>query len=148
MYQHILAAIDGSELSLLAGRNAITLAKLFGARLSAVMACPSFEQLSEKGYFPPTSDVDRDQWEQGIAERARAILARFEAQANSAGVTCGTVFVMDDHPYHAIIATAKENGCDLIVMGSHGYGRFKQWVLGSQTTGVLSHTKIPVLVCR
>ena len=148
MRHHILAAIDGSELSLQAGRNAIALAKLCGARLSAVMACPSFEQLMEKGYFPPTSDVDHNQWEQGMAGRARAILARFEAQANNAGVTCGTVLVIDDHPYHTIVETAKENGCDLIVMGSHGYGRFKQMVLGSQTTGVLSHTKIPVLVYR
>jgi nucleotide-binding universal stress UspA family protein len=148
MHQHILAAIDGSELSLEAGRNAIALAKLCGARLSAVMVCPSFQQLMEKGYFPPTLDADHNQWEQGIAERARAILARFEAEAASDGVTCGTVLVIDDHPYQAIVETAKENGCDLIVMGSHGYGRFKQWVLGSQTSGVLSHTKIPVLVYR
>jgi nucleotide-binding universal stress UspA family protein len=146
MVQHILAPIDGSALSLQAGSHAIELAKWFGARLSAVMACPSFPQLKDKGYLPP--DVDRMEWDQSIAERAQAILARFEAQANSAGVTCGTVLVINDHPYRTIVDTARENGCDLIVMGSHGYGRFKQWVLGSQTTGVLSHTKIPVLVYR
>jgi nucleotide-binding universal stress UspA family protein len=148
MYKHILAPIDGSDLSLQAGHKAIEFARLCNARLTAVMACPTFQQLKDKGYFPPTQTVDRGEWEQGVAARARAILARFETQAANAGVTCGTVLVMDDHPYHTIVDTANENGCDLIVMGSHGYGRVKQWVLGSQTTRVLSHTKIPVLVYR
>ena len=61
---------------------------------------------------------------------------------------CGTVVVVDDHPYHAIIDTARENDCDLIVMGSHGHGGIKRLMLGSETTRVLSHTKIPVLVYR
>ena len=148
MYQHILASIDGGELSLRAGRKAIELAKALNARLSGVMVCPTFQQLADKGYFPPTLDVDRSLWEQGIAGRARAILGRFEALAASEGVVCGTVLVVDDDPYHSIIAAAQDNGCDLIVMGSHGYGRVKQWLLGSQTTQVLSHSTIPVLVFR
>lgn len=148
MYQHILVSIDGSELSLQAGRRAIELAAALTARLSAVMVCPTFQQLADKGYFPPTLDVDRSLWEQGSAARARAILGRFEAQAAARGVICGTVLVVDDNPYHSIIGTADANGCDLIVMGSHGYGRVKQWALGSQTTNVLSHSKIPVLVFR
>lgn len=148
MYQHILAAIDGSELSLQAGRTAIRLATLCKARLSAVMACPTFVQLQDKGYLPPEVAISRTDWEQGIANRARGILARFEAEAQVAGVTCGTALVIDDHPWHTIVDAANVNGCDLIVMGSHGYGPIRQWVLGSQTTRVLSHTGIPVLVCR
>jgi nucleotide-binding universal stress UspA family protein len=148
MYQHILAAIDGSKLSLQAGGKALALAQSLNARLSAVMVCPGFEQLKDKGYFPPTLDVDRGAWEQGVAGRARAILGRFEAQAAAAGVVCGTVLVVDDDPSHSIIGTAQANGCDLIVMGSHGYGRAKQWLLGSQTTAVLSRSEIPVLVFR
>ena len=148
MYQHILASIDGGELSLRAGRKAIELAKALNARLSAVMVCPTFQQLADKGYFLPTLDVDCSLWEQGIVGRARAILGRFEALAASEGVVCGTVLVVDDDPYHSIIAAAQDNGCDLIVMGSHGYGRVKQWLLGSQTTQVLSHSTIPVLVFR
>ncbi len=148
MYRHILASIDGSELSLRAGARAIALAGALNARLSAVMVCPTFQQLADKGYFPPTMDVDRGLWEQGIAGRARAILGRLEAQAAAEGVICGTILVVDDDPYHSIIGAAQANGCDLIVMGSHGYGRVKQWFLGSQTTQVLSHSTIPVLVFR
>lgn len=148
MYKHILTPIDGSERSLDAARQAIALAKLCHARLTAVTACPSFQQLKDKGYLPQAFEADHGEWDRGIADRARAELARLEAQAQDADVVCGTVLVMDDHPYHTIVDTANANGCDLIVMGSHGYGRVKQWVLGSQTTRVLSHTNIPVLVYR
>ncbi|MEQ1773526.1 MAG: universal stress protein [Burkholderiales bacterium] len=148
MYKHLLAAVDGSELSLESGRRAIELAKVFKARLSAVMACPSFQQLKDKGYLPPALDAMRGEWEHDVAGHARTILSRFAAEAENAGVICGTVLVVDDHPYRTIINTARENNCDLIVMGSHGYGGFRQLLLGSQTTQVLAHSKIPVLVYR
>jgi nucleotide-binding universal stress UspA family protein len=49
-------------------------------------------------------------------------------------------------PHAAIIDTARKNDCDLIVTGLHGYGGFKQLMPGSETTCVLSHSIIPVLV--
>jgi nucleotide-binding universal stress UspA family protein len=76
------------------------------------------------------------------------VLDAVAADAKNAGVKCDTTHLFRDMPYAAIIDTAKKNGCDLIVMGSHGYGGFKQFVLGSETTRVLSHSKIPVLVYR
>ncbi|MDE2048668.1 MAG: universal stress protein, partial [Betaproteobacteria bacterium] len=39
-------------------------------------------------------------------------------------------------------------GCDLIVMGSHGRRGVEALLLGSTTTKVLTHTKLPVLVVR
>jgi Universal stress protein family len=47
-----------------------------------------------------------------------------------------------------IIVTAEQRGCDLIVMASHGRSGIAAVVLGSVTTKVLTHTKIPVLVCH
>jgi nucleotide-binding universal stress UspA family protein len=52
------------------------------------------------------------------------------------------------HPYEAIIATARQEGCDLIVMASHGRSGAGALLLGSETTKVLTHSEIPVLVCR
>jgi nucleotide-binding universal stress UspA family protein len=53
-----------------------------------------------------------------------------------------------EHPWAAIIETATAHGCDLIVMASHGRKGVSALVLGSETTKVLTHTKIPTLVCR
>jgi nucleotide-binding universal stress UspA family protein len=69
-------------------------------------------------------------------------------QAKAAGVACETIQMTHDQPYQAIVATAKEKGCDLIVMASHGRAGIAAVVLGGVTTKVLTHTKIPVLVCH
>jgi len=58
------------------------------------------------------------------------------------------VQIEEDHPYEAIINAAQQRGCDLIVMASHGRSGIAAIVLGSVTTKVLTHTKIPVLVCH
>ena len=48
----------------------------------------------------------------------------------------------------AIVRFAKLNGCNLIVMASHGRRGVQKLLLGSQTAEVLAHTTIPVLVVR
>jgi nucleotide-binding universal stress UspA family protein len=48
----------------------------------------------------------------------------------------------------AIIAAAKKQKCDLIVMASHGRRGVKRLLLGSETQQVLTHSHIPVLVLR
>ena len=68
--------------------------------------------------------------------------------AKQAGVPCDTMQVANARPYQAIIATASDKGCDLIVMASHGRGGLSAVVLGSVTNKVLTHTKTPVLVYR
>ncbi len=68
--------------------------------------------------------------------------------AKSAGVACEAIQVEHEHPYQAIVATAKSKGCDLIVMASHGRHGMSALVLGSETVNVLTHCKIPVLVYR
>ena len=65
-----------------------------------------------------------------------------------AGVACNALHVFGDAPYEAIIDAAEKNGCDMIAMGSHGHSGVKQFFVGSETTRVLSHTKIPVVVYR
>ena len=46
------------------------------------------------------------------------------------------------------IQAAADKGCDLIFMASHGRRGISALLLGSETMKVLTHSKIPVLVCR
>ena len=54
----------------------------------------------------------------------------------------------DDVPYQAIIRTAENQCCDVIVMASHGRGGVSALLLGSEAMKVLYHSNIPVLVVR
>lgn len=148
MFTHILIPTDGSELSGQAGRRAIELAKTLKAKVTVLLVSPTFTQLADEGFLIPDLTIDMLEWEKGVAERARKVLDAVAAHAKDAGVPCEAVHVFRDLAYAAIIDIAAKSGCDLIVMGSHGYGGFKQLVLGSETTRVLSHSKIPVLVYR
>jgi nucleotide-binding universal stress UspA family protein len=47
-----------------------------------------------------------------------------------------------------IVRAATARGCDLICMGSQARHGLAGLLLGSDTTGVLTHCKIPVLVYR
>ena len=53
-----------------------------------------------------------------------------------------------ESPYEVIIQQAKTSKCDLIIMASHGRKGIQSVLLGSETTKVLTHSDIPVLVVR
>ena len=68
--------------------------------------------------------------------------------AKENGVTCDCITETNSHPYAVIVETAEKKGCDLIMMASHGRRGMQGVLIGSETTKVLTHTKIPVLVLR
>lgn len=56
--------------------------------------------------------------------------------------------VVSGDPASEILEVASEEGCDLIIMSTHGMSTIKQFLLGSVTNKVVLHSKIPVLVVR
>jgi nucleotide-binding universal stress UspA family protein len=53
-----------------------------------------------------------------------------------------------DEPYEGLLNAAREHGCDLVMMASHGRKGVRGLLLGSQTQKLLTHSAIPVLVYR
>jgi nucleotide-binding universal stress UspA family protein len=51
-------------------------------------------------------------------------------------------------PERKILEVADECGCDLIVMGSHGHGRWHGALIGSASQAVLRESPRPVLLMR
>jgi nucleotide-binding universal stress UspA family protein len=145
MYKHILLPTDGSELSTQAVRDGIRLAKPLGARVTALHTTPQVYPSEMLG----RQMIERSkEYVKQVEEEAARVLGAVEATAREAGVTCKAIHRNSDTPWNEIIKVATEQGCDLIVMASHGRHGVTALVLGSETTKVLTHSKIPVLVCR
>jgi nucleotide-binding universal stress UspA family protein len=147
MYQRILVTTDGSTLSKKAVTSAIQLAATCGAELVAMKVVPRYPQAYFEGSIPlSVAEVGRieKQW----IEAAQANLDTVAKAAKAKGVSVKSVTVKSDVVSDAIIATAKKQKADLIVMASHGRKGIKRLLLGSETQQVLTHSHIPVLVLR
>ena len=145
MFKHILLPTDGSELSAAAIKQGIRFAKSIGAKVMGLCVMPL-----QHPFFYET-EIPMDALEHAAKrckELAEKYLAAIEKEAKAAGVTCDVVYEKNDYPYEAIIRVAKQKGCDLIMMASHGRRGVGALLLGSETQKVLTHSKIPVLVYR
>jgi nucleotide-binding universal stress UspA family protein len=146
MYKHILVPTDGSALSLKAARAAARLAAPLKARITTVYVSPPFPPpISSEGvvYYHSYSEAE---YQRDVRKVAGKATSKVEAQAGK--VACAKVSAVGEHPWKAIIDVATSKKCDLIVMASHGRRGLAGLLLGSETQKVLTHSKIPVLVCR
>lgn len=149
MYTHILIATDGSELAGKGIDQGLALAKQLGAKVTIVTVT---EKWSTADVANPARwqlhDHPIEEYEAAAAAAAKTILDAAAAVAAKAGVPVALKHVKDRLAAEGIIEAAAEAGCDLVVMTSHGRRGLGRLLLGSQTTEVLTHSKIPVLVVR
>jgi len=148
MFKHILVPTDGSRLSGKAVKAAATLAKKLGARLTGVYVIPPYvpPMYGEAAIYVP--EITPRRYKELSEKEAKKALAAIEIDAQTARVPCKTLWLTDDQPWKGIARSAKSRKCDLIVMASHGRKGLSGLLLGSETTKVLTHSKVPVLVCR
>jgi nucleotide-binding universal stress UspA family protein len=147
MYKRILVATDGSTLSKKAVTSAIGLAATCGAELIALKVVPRYPQAYFEGSIPlSVQDVSRveKQW----TDTAQAAVDAVVKSAKSKNVVAKGITAKSDVVSDAIIAAAKKQDADLIVMASHGRKGIKRLLLGSETQQVLTHSHVPVLVLR
>ena len=142
MYRHIIIATDGSELAEHGVAHGLALAKSLGAKVSVIFVMEPFSEMT--GRF--LEAVAR--YAELRKEQATSVLDRAANAAKQAGVSCETIQVENGQPHQAIITAAEDNGCDLIVMSSHGRSGLAMLLIGSVTNKVLTHAKAPVLVCQ
>ena len=149
MYAKILIPTDGSELANQAVTQGLELARTLGAEIVVLTVVEPFHVAA----YGVAGDVHQLQsnmraYESQAGAHANRVLESAEVLAKDAGVPATVRQLQSDSPAEAIVRAAEEAGADLIVMASHGRRGVAALVLGSQTTRVLAHTKIPVLVLR
>lgn len=147
MYQRILVATDGSDLSEKAVVAAVDLAALCKAELVALKVVPRYPQsYFEGGIALQPEEVRRveKQW----ADEGQAVVDAVQKIGQANGVTTQAVTVQADVVSQAILESAKTYACDLIVMASHGRKGITRLLLGSETQHVLTHSPVPVLMLK
>lgn len=144
MYQRILVPTDGSEITAKAVETAVSLAKLTGASLVTLCVKEPFpySAISEMQPVPPQEFYDAQ--ERIAASRVKAVMDA----AAAAGVACEGSTVEALHPWEAILDLAKAKACELVVMASHGRRGVAALLIGSETSRVLTHSPLPVLVVK
>lgn len=162
----ILYATDLSESARYAFAYALSLAKLYGARITFLHVLPEVSEVMDShiiGY------ISEDRWEEIKAQHssearealigkkrdsaaAKAVLDQFSEDAKNGQE--GSDFLTDEvivekgNPVEKILKQAEDKNCDLIVMGTHGQGTLADVMIGSTARRVLRRSKKPVLVVR
>ena len=152
MFANILVPLDGSVLSEQALSMAQNLARSSDTAihlLQVISLRPELDALRGSGSESVTvlemaQDAARRLREAQMA-RGQAYLEGRAGQLEHAGIPVTTVIregAADEH----IVAYAKEQAIDLIVMSTHGHSGLKRFFLGSVTDRVIRAGQTPVLV--
>src|SRR5258708_5371519 len=105
MYKHLLIPTDGSHLSELAIQKGVQLAQSMNAKITGVYVIPKFHILT---YRVDMLENTREQFMSDSKAQAEKYLSVISEAAKSAGVPYETLYTVNDHPYEAIIQTAKD----------------------------------------
>jgi Universal stress protein UspA and related nucleotide-binding proteins len=142
IYHNILAAYDGSKASEKALGQAVKLAESKPASkltVAHVASRPSF-------VFGAYGLILPENYENQIREQQEEIVR--QAKEKIAGLPYAKVVVLGGTPSYALLEYAKENMCDLIVIGNRGLGPIREWMLGSVSHHVAQQAQIPVLIVK
>jgi len=139
-YRNILVAHDGSVDAEAALEHAIELARDQRACLKLLTVVPPPHQ-SGNASLPvvPIEQADSGEYFSGALRRAA------DSVPDDIGLRTQ---ILSGNPAETILRVAREDGDDLVVMGSHGHGRLHRALLGSVSYRVLHDSPVPVLLIR
>jgi len=133
MFQHILVAYDGSEVSERAFRTAVALAQAFSGRVRVVSVC---EVPPAPLDALPVAIEDERAW----IENALAGLVR-SVPASECAVDSELAFGV---PANALLDQASMHAVDHIVLGRTGKGAVQRLLLGSVSRDIVTRSKVGV----
>ncbi len=150
----ILYATDLSEGARNAFGYAALLADRFAAKLIIVHAMEEFHSESQIPNF-----IGEEKWQELKRSKQQEVMDMitqrvddFCRESSSTLPDCDTtphrIMVRQGHPVDIILEEQELNGCDVVVLGSHGMGVLADAMMGSTARRVVRRCKTPVLVVR
>jgi len=145
-FSRIVVAFDGSPDSIKAVKTACSMAKEYGADLKVihVYSAPLFTYATPA----PTPQVDARLLEESARQAASKVLEEAKRLTKESGMEARSELLEAGSVVQAIVEYAANEKCDLIVVGTRGMTGFRKLILGSVSSGIVSHAHCPVLVVR
>jgi nucleotide-binding universal stress UspA family protein len=140
MFEGILLAVDGSQHSIRAAKEAGDLARAMNSKVLRIV-------IAYDGIPPYLGEPNLQQAINARMKEANEVLQKAQ---DAVGKIPGEIHteLIEGSPAEAIINVAKTRGSTVIVMGSRGLSTMAELVLGSTSHKVVSHAPCPVLVVR
>ena len=160
----ILYATDLSETAVHAFSYAVSLANMYGAGITILHVLAEFP-----GEQFVSNMIDTDTWQEikmrhyseardqligkkrdhiAIKEVLQAFSEEVKADVADQPFVTDEILIKNGAPAEIIVQTAKEQNCDLVVMGTHGHSGITDVLIGSTAKWVVRKSAIPVLVIR
>ncbi len=139
----ILVATDGSSFTRKALDYLVRQRKMFvdGNDLVIVNVCAGIPGRV-------THHIGSDVVKSYYAEEAAKVIEPIQALFAEHGISNYTTDLRQGRAAEEILRAAREQGADLIVMGTHGHGMLKRALMGSIATKVIAESEIAVLLVQ
>ncbi|MBW1867496.1 MAG: universal stress protein [Deltaproteobacteria bacterium] len=160
----ILYATDLSETAVHAFAYAVSLANTYGAGItmlhvitetaseefiSSMISAKTLKEVKNRHYSEAREHmIGKKRDHVAIKEVLQAFSDEVNADSQDQTFVTDEILIKEGPPAETIITTAKEQNCDLIVMGTHGQGGITKVLAGSTAKKVVRQSAIPVLVIR
>lgn len=144
MFKNILLATDGSDASAHAAELAVNLARTHGAKLTALYVVDPYPYLS----IGETNPLGVQAYMAAAQKHAAQAHAKVAALCAAPGVKLEARMAENVSAASGIVQTVKDEGADLVVMGSRGRTGIARLVLGSVASKVAAESPVPVLIAR
>jgi len=145
----VLYATDLSKNSSYAFLYAIDMAKKHDAKiviLHAIEPIPAYAEV----YVGMTDEIRTKRHEETIESMKKHLQGFCKKAESQIGPPCvelvSKILVPLGHPPEEILNAADEEGCDAIVIGTHGKGFLAHTFLGSVSSAVLHRTQKPIFI--
>ena len=160
----ILYATDLSESAVHAFSYAVSLANMYGAGITilhvlsefpgedfikSMITVDTWKEIKNRHYSEARDQlIGKKRDHRIIKDVLEAFSDKTQADAQEQTFVTDEVLIKHGHPPETIVETARDQNCDIIVMGTHGHGTFADVFVGSTAKWIIKHSPIPVLVIR
>lgn len=155
MYKNILLPTDGLGKCAYGTCHGVLLAKELNAKITAVYVTGKLTAREILDIYQPATLTGASggkhaqdamaQAEETRKERGAKALESAERMCTEVGVPCETVQVQEKTPEEGILRVAREKGCDLIFISTHGNPGVMGSLFGTVASKIMTQSKYAVL---